>query len=648
MDAAAPRAPAAWAIAPRWQPFALAALALVALVALQVFSLAREYERAIAETRSDTANVARLVEAQLHERLRRVDAVLAQAAALAATGAPQAAWQALRPAGGLLERVEYVDGDAQLRMSSDASASAVALGAPDILKALAQAGGNTPVLDRVRVSAQGPWTMAMARRVPGPPGVAAGAVVAHMNMTSLQPTLDAIDTGRDGFVTLFTRTGWLVATAPANAALFDRQWGESPLFAEHLPRAPHGTVRQVVVRDNTERVYSYRMLANYPLVVSMGISTTDALASWREQAGLDAALALAVALLLVAAATWLSRNTVRREAAERAQAQTAARTQAIVDNLPLRIAYVDRELRFVFVNQAQCLRFELPREAVIGRTRAELLGAPLSEAMHKEIALALRGQTRRFEFEETVRGQTLTMAAHLVPDIAADGSVLGIYAASSDTTERHLQQRRLEQALAERETLLREVYHRVKNNLQIVQSLLNLRRRGLADGPAREALDDSVTRVRAMSLVHEKLYQTGTLSALSLRDYTADLVHELGNVADATARGIRLSTEVDDVHATLELAVPYGLLLAELVSNSLKHAFAPGQRGHIAVRMQRQSDGLWLHVQDDGVGLPPGFSLAGSTGMGLQLAGELAAQLGGLLQLGAPPGACFSVRLGRL
>ena len=237
----------------------------------------------------------------------------------------------------------------------------------------------------------------------------------------------------------------------------------------------------------------------------------------------------------------------------------------------------------------------------------------------------------------------------MAPDTDAAGTVKGVYLAATDVTERQAQQARIEQALAERETLLREVYHRVKNNLQVIQSLLNLQRRALPEGQARSALSDSIQRVQAMALVHEKLYQAGNLAAIDLPDYTADLLRRLGESTDASQRGITLSPRIDPIIAALQEAVPFGLLVTELVTNSLKHAFPAGGRGNIEVALRQTAQGSLLVVQDNGVGLPDGFCLGAlGNSMGLQLATSLAQQLGGELQASSQQGACFTASFSRL
>lgn len=658
-------------LAARFQPYLFAALALATLASFVTYDLRREHERSVAQAKATTANVARLLDQQTAQLLGRVDAVLNDFEARLASArtqdsgglaSPQEAGAeapSLLPSDGLIRAIYVLDSDGRPLKSVAGSGPAPVLDAAFVAdwqsRAQASPTGRLSI-GKPWAESAGNWVFPVSRvkrDVGTPPG--RHHLVGLVSLAALQPLLDSVDTGRNGFVTLFLRDGWMLATSPRNDALLSRSWVQTPMFQEHLASAPTGTVRQVVVRDRTERIYSYRELSQGALVVSTGISMTDALIEWRARILLDVLLLLGVAAAGAWGAAVLSRNYARRESAELAAEQAARRTEQserfvreVTDNIPMKIAYLDKELRYRFANQAQCEPFDRPRDSVLGHTRQELTGQPLPAELQRRADAALQGATQHFEFEELHAGAPHVIEAHFVPAKGPGGQVQGFYAASTDVTERHQQQRRIEQALAERETLLREVYHRVKNNLQVVQSLLNLQRRTLSEGPALAALDDSVKRVHAMALVHEKLYQTGQLDAVSLPDYLAELLRYLADMDGAARRGITLHSEIDVMQASLEVCVPLGLLVTELVGNSLKHGFPDGRSGSIQVRLSRHSDKTSLQVEDDGVGLPAGFDLTRATSMGLQLAGSLAGQLGGELRAANADGASFSVQLNRL
>lgn len=221
-----------------------------------------------------------------------------------------------------------------------------------------------------------------------------------------------------------------------------------------------------------------------------------------------------------------------------------------------------------------------------------------------------------------------------------------VLASIIDITERQRAQQRLEDALFEKTVLLNEVHHRVKNNLQVITSLLNLQADHAADPRLRTMLAESCGRVKAMALTHQLLYERKDFSRLDLGDYLERLMHSIR----ATYRGtgdrisLRLVLPSNSVQLDLERSIPCGLLLNELVTNSFKHAF-PGERcGEILIELKEGSDGLVrFSVADDGIGLPPEIDLASHVSLGLQLVPLLVEQLQGTLEIRRENGTHFCV-----
>jgi predicted ATPase/two-component sensor histidine kinase len=189
-------------------------------------------------------------------------------------------------------------------------------------------------------------------------------------------------------------------------------------------------------------------------------------------------------------------------------------------------------------------------------------------------------------------------------------------------------------ALGEKEALLKEVHHRVKNNLQLITSLLNLQAARVADPAVAELFADSRNRVRSMALVHENLYRAGNLSRIPMDRHIRSLCTHLNGAYGALAQNVRLVVNVGDLHLEMDRAVPCGLIVNELVSNALKHAFPAGRAGNISVALRPDGPGrTLLAVSDDGVGLPADLDIARSDSLGLRLVGDLAEQLHGSVSL---------------
>lgn len=197
-------------------------------------------------------------------------------------------------------------------------------------------------------------------------------------------------------------------------------------------------------------------------------------------------------------------------------------------------------------------------------------------------------------------------------------------------------------SLQEKEVLLKEVYHRVKNNLQVVSSLLTMQARATSEPKARTVLNESADRVRSIALVHEQLYQSPNLARISCRAYIAQLVAHLTDTYQPLSGRVPIRAEIDDLEFGVETAIPLGLIITELISNAYKHAFAGQASGEIHVVLQAlEGDGIRLCVADTGHGLPPDFDIDidGSDSLGMRLVHMLADQLDGVLTVSSSGGA---------
>ena len=194
----------------------------------------------------------------------------------------------------------------------------------------------------------------------------------------------------------------------------------------------------------------------------------------------------------------------------------------------------------------------------------------------------------------------------------------------------------IQSALAERDLLLREVHHRVKNNLQVVASVLDLQAGTLRDASARQALHESKDRVQSMARIHEYLYKSADVSRVAMDDYLRHLATALRQAYNT--QHIGLSVQVGVGPFDIERAIPCALIVNELVSNAFKHAFPAGRAGEVMVALESRDDQHVLTVRDTGVGLPPQTDPQSADSLGLRLVGLLAKQLGGMLHLASEGG----------
>jgi PAS domain S-box-containing protein len=205
-----------------------------------------------------------------------------------------------------------------------------------------------------------------------------------------------------------------------------------------------------------------------------------------------------------------------------------------------------------------------------------------------------------------------------------------LHGVAFDITERKLAEQRLLDSLDEKDVLLREIHHRVKNNLAVISSLFYLQSTYTDDPVTLKLLQESQDRVRSMALVHELLYGSENLAAVDFSKYASDLCEQLIETYGHPAGRVRLTLDLEPFRLNIDQAVPCGLVLNEIVSNAIKHAFPGGRTGTIHLTLRRGSDGACLvSVADDGVGIPPGTDLAAPASLGLRLIRTLARQLDG-------------------
>jgi len=213
-----------------------------------------------------------------------------------------------------------------------------------------------------------------------------------------------------------------------------------------------------------------------------------------------------------------------------------------------------------------------------------------------------------------------------------------------DITARKAAEAELKASLQEREILLQEIHHRVKNNFQVMLSMLNLQMRKLNAPEAYDVLQTSHNRIRSMSLVHELLYDSQSVAEIDLRKYLKELARELSSLY-LNDLPVQLAFELEPLYLSLEQAMPCGLLVTEILTNSFKYGFRPPYAGQPQVALHVNSDGqtLCLTLKDNGQGLPAHFDLDSSPGLGFRLIKSLITQLNGRYHLNSEAGVCWQI-----
>lgn len=282
-------------------------------------------------------------------------------------------------------------------------------------------------------------------------------------------------------------------------------------------------------------------------------------------------------------------------------------------------------------------------------TWRELLNPEDAPAVDAVLQPHLRGETSSYETEFRLRHKAghwrwiLARGNAVVRD--AGGYALRMAGTHMDVTERKESQHALQSLLREKEALLREVHHRVKNNLQVITSLLRLEAARAGHSDTKDVLFAMKGRIHSMALLHESLYRSGTFAGVDLGSYLRQIATQSIRSLQISSCPVRLELDLMSIKVAMDQAIPCGLLVNELIANCLKHGFPEGWTGFVRVELHRvEGDGrLQLTVSDSGAGLPPDFTARRNGSLGLQLVSDLTRPLEGTLEIGPGPAAVFSV-----
>lgn len=232
--------------------------------------------------------------------------------------------------------------------------------------------------------------------------------------------------------------------------------------------------------------------------------------------------------------------------------------------------------------------------------------------------------------------------------IIEHGKVKGAVITFQDITERKNSEKLIKDSLKEKDILIKEIHHRVKNNMQIISSMLNLQSNSIDDVRAIRSLKDSQNRIQSMAIIHEKLYRSGDLSGIKLDGYIKDLVEHL-ETSHKVHGNIKIKQKIDDVFLGIDSAITIGLIINELVSNIFKHAFNKSMQGEVEISFQRRNETpSVLRIKDNGMGFPKEINFEQTESLGLQLVNTLVKQLDGNIKLNRDSGTEFIISLPRL
>ncbi|MEG3837300.1 PAS domain S-box protein [Microcoleus sp. MON2_D6] len=294
-------------------------------------------------------------------------------------------------------------------------------------------------------------------------------------------------------------------------------------------------------------------------------------------------------------------------------------------------------------------------EQIWGRSREELYADPLKmmEWVHPEdkilleeaMGRVLQGESTNTEYRIFLPEGTIRWVCdRAFPIYDESGKIYRIAGIGEDISDRKLTDARIQAALREKEVLLKEIHHRVKNNMQVISSLLQLQAQYIEDEATLTLFEESQTRIHSMALIHEQLYQSEHLDRIALSPYVENLVANLYQSFGCGNTSIKFNLKVDPIYLNIETAIPCGLIINELVSNSLKYAFISSLAGEISINFHEINNSQFhLTIQDNGRGFSANFDLENTETLGLRLVKMLAYQLEASIAIDSQRGTCYSL-----
>jgi PAS domain S-box-containing protein len=618
----------------------LAVALSLALIAIEGIGLYRDLRAAAALAEERTQNTSKLLEAYTRQTFRRLDGMLRRVVQLAAVSDPASNTD---PVDLRSRLASFVPGDGLIFGFSvlDASGRLLATTLPAAWSLESLQGGPADPLttsDALRVGA--PLRVGTDRRrllpvyrtVPGSGGASSRTLVALVDVAYFQPMVDAVDSGKDGGVSLFLNNGWILARAPQDDAILDRRWNDAPMFREHLPRAAINTVRQVTVADGIERIFTYRALADYPVVVYVGRSVADTRSAvWMRTARVATVLALELAGVWLF--TWLLLRADRQQlASDRALKESEQQFALAFEFASIGKLLALPDGRTQRVNRVLCRMLDTPESELLERPLEEFFVVDDRAMVLAVTARAMADAGRSQDGEvRALRADGQPVWVRLSVSLVRDEQQrpLRLVCQFQDISEAKAASQALIQLNAELEERVRErtreleeanlglkafshsIAHDLRSPMTAIDGFSYMLGEQLTDATDRHYAERIRTGIRQMQELMDALLSMAQLSREPLRRQPVDLTAMAHSVVEALQKaepGRRAELRVDDGMVVAGDPLLLRVVMENLLGNAWK--FSAGREvTRIAVGQHPDEDGQRVcFVRDNGAGFDMKFA----------------------------------------
>ncbi len=314
----------------------------------------------------------------------------------------------------------------------------------------------------------------------------------------------------------------------------------------------------------------------------------------------------------------------------------------LVESIAEGLVIVDENENFLFSNKAALDIYGYNEDEILKMNVKDLVSAKSFKTIQKETAHRMNGKSSKYEITIIRKNKVKRLTSITASPLFKDGKFIGSFELFFDITDIRKAEEELRASLREKEVMLQEIYHRVKNNMQIISSMLNLQSAHVTDETSLNLFRNCQNRVRSMSLVHEKLYRSKDLSRIKFDDYINSLMRNLFISYGVSEKRIRYSVEAKGIFLKINTAIPCGLIINELISNSLKYAFPDDKKGQIIIKLSKdKKDKFTLFIKNDGIDFPENIDLENASSFGLQLVNILKQQLHAEIEIDRKGGTTF-------